>query len=105
MYSFISPKSPITTLRKKPCQLLQIGLVNLVEPIQHGTVNINNCHQSPLNHNRHHHLTLAISVTGNVAGELIDVLDELCLLRLCRCAANAFAELDRLAGDLALEGS
>lgn len=39
-----------------------------------------------------------------MAGELLNVRDEFGLATLCRGAAHASAEFDRLTGDFALEG-
>ena len=47
---------------------------------------------------------MRLAIAGNMAGELLNVRDEFGLATLCRGAAHASAEFDRLTGDFALEG-
>lgn len=52
-----------------------------------------------------HNLRVGGSIAGNVARELVDVLDQQSPILLCCCATDATSKLDGGASDLALEGS
>lgn len=58
-----------------------------------------------LDRDRHDNLAAAVAVARDVAGERVDVGDELRLARRRRRPAHAAAEGDRLAGDFAVEGA
>ncbi|GAW19812.1 hypothetical protein ANO14919_093030 [Xylariales sp. No.14919] len=72
---------PVTAPSKELGELLEVLFIDLVKPVKVRTVNINNGHdlpRIPFPHNDgDHNLALAVSVTGDVAGELLDVRDEL----------------------------
>lgn len=102
---------PITALGQQRCELLKILLVNFIEPVQHGAVDIDDCHQllvltaRLVDQDRHHDLALAISITCDVSRELVHVVDELRLLGLGGGTAHTSSKGDGLAGNFPLEGA
>jgi hypothetical protein len=100
---------PHAALLNQTSQLLQPHPVHIVEAPELRTININNRHNTPLislpGEDGHDNLALAVAVAGDVAGEGLDVRDELCLPRGGGGATYAAVEENGLAGDLALEGA
>lgn len=66
---------PITTLGQKLRKLLQVLLIRLIESIQDGAVNVNDCDDFISRYDRNHNLALALAVARNVTGELLHILD------------------------------
>lgn len=96
---------PVATPGQERRQLLQSGLVDLVKPIEHGAVDVNDGHHLVIRHDGHDNLALAVTIARDVAGELVDIAHQLRGPRRRGGAAHTAAEVDGLAGDLALEGA
>lgn len=98
---------PIAALSNELRELLQVLLINMVESIELRAVDINDGHQfgdvSIPDHNGDDDLALAVAVTRNVPGELLDIRDQLRRPARGRCSAHAPAKDDGLARHLALE--
>ncbi|EOO04149.1 hypothetical protein UCRPA7_315 [Phaeoacremonium minimum UCRPA7] len=104
------PTGPVTAPRQKRSQLLQELLVHLIEAIHLGAVNVNDSNHRAssritFHHNGNNNLALAVSVTGDMSGKLLDVRDKLGFC--CRSCGTAHStpERDRLTGYLPLEGT
>jgi hypothetical protein len=100
---------PHTAPLNQTCQLLQPHPVHIVKALELRTININNRHDAPLSslpgEDGHDNLAFAVAVTRDVAGEGLDVRNELCLPRGSGGATHAAVEENGLAGNLALEGA
>lgn len=109
-YPSSNPTRPVTAPRQKRSQLLQELPVHLVEATHLRAIDVDDGdHRArpriSLEHNRNDNLALAVPVAGDMAGELLDVRDELGLCRRSRSAAHATPKGNRLAGHLPLEGA
>lgn len=96
---------PVATPSQECRELLQSGLVDLVKPIEHGAVDVNNGHHLVVRHYGHDDLALTVAVARDMAGKLVDVTHQLRGPRRGGGSAHAAAEVDGLAGHLALEGA
>lgn len=66
--SLYKSRLPITTLCQKLGKLLQVLLIRLIESIQDGAVNVNDCDDFVARYDGNHNLALALAVTRNVTG-------------------------------------
>lgn len=101
--------SPVTTPPDKRRKFFQELLIGLVESVQLCAVDVNDSNRHQLScallvrHDGHDDLAPAVAVTGDVAGKLLYIIDQLGDARLGRGATNTSPKSDRLAGHLSLE--
>src|SRR3546814_15523748 len=82
---------------------LPICAILSIETRKRRTVEVEHTEQFVATQQRHHDFRLRGRIAGNVAGERVDVADDLRLAQACRGTAHALAECDPHAGRLALE--
>lgn len=75
LYSLYNSRLPITALGQKLGKLLQVLLIRLVEPIQDGAVNVNDCDDFIARYDGNHNLALAFTVARNMTGKLLHILN------------------------------